>query len=230
MALHLISLALSAILSLADYITENIFPKKLRKNKKLISFSSGVAISYIILDLFPRISSIASTEGKQVFLYALLGFVALNLVEQYVCKGACKPKSHSGYHKSIHVAYFFAYNFFIGMALVNFASKGLAETLLFFVPFLLYIIVETLPQEFEFKRNALKVFYSAAPLFGALLGIYYFNFAISVFGKLLSFITGTLLYVVVREYLPSDEAEKPLYFTTGVFFYALVIFTSWSLA
>ncbi|MDP3766355.1 MAG: hypothetical protein Q8R04_07625 [Nanoarchaeota archaeon] len=228
MTFHILSLILAGILSFADYVTEHIFSKKLRKNQKLISFSAGAAISYIILRLFPEISSYALIDGRKIFLYALLGFVSLNLIEQYVYKRAGKLKSPFQYHKSIHVTYFFIYDFFIGLVLVSFALKGLTQVLLFFVPFLLYIIVEILPQEFEFKSNTFKIFYSLAPLFGTIVGINSVDFINSVFGELISFVTGTLLYIVIRESLPSDEAEKPLYFLIGVLSYTLIIFMSWN--
>ena len=229
MAFHLLSLALAGILSFADYVTENIYSKKIKENLKFISFSAGVAISYIVLNLFPEISSNALIEGKMIFLYALFGFLSLNLVEQYVHKGT-KKSNMVHYHKSLHVAYFFLYNLFIGMILVNFSSRGLAQTLLFFVPFLFYIIIKILPKEFEFKNDAFRIFYSLAPLFGAILGIAYLDFTRHVTGKLVPFVTGTLLYSVIRESLPSDKAEKPLYFMAGVIFYALIILMSWSLA
>jgi hypothetical protein len=114
--------------------------------------------------------------------------------------------------------------------LTIFASKGLKQTLLFFIPFLLYIIVEILPQEFEFRNNTFKIFYSLAPLFGAIVGINSIDFINSVFGGLISFITGTLLYIVIRESLPSDEAEKPLYFIIGILSYTLIIYMSWNFA
>ena len=229
MTFHILSLILAGILSFADYITENIFSKKLRKNRKLISFAAGVAISYIILRLLPEISSYAIIDGRRIFLFVLFGFVSLNLVEQYLYKEVGKLKHSLEYHKSIHVTYFFIYNFFIGLVLVIFASKGLMQVLLFFIPFLLYIIVEILPQEFEFKNQAFRIFYSLAPLFGAVVGINSIDFINSVFGSLISFIAGTLLYIVIRESLPSDKAEKPLYFLIGVLFYALIIFVSWNL-
>ena len=229
MAYHPLPLILAGILSLADYVTEHIYSKKVRGNQKLISFSAGVAIAYIILNLFPEISSYALIDGKAIFLYALLGFASLNLLEQYIYKGIRKARNSPKYHKILHVAYFFIYNFLIGMILVSFESKGLAQTLLFFVPFLLYIIVEILPQEFEFKNKVAKIFYSAAPLFGAFFGTSYIELVASVFGELMAFITGTLLYIIIRESLPSDEAEKPLYFIMGILLYTLIIFMSWNI-
>ena len=230
MAYHPLPLILAGILSLADYVTEHIYSKKVRGNQKLISFSAGVAIAYIILNLFPEISSYALIDGKAIFLYALLGFASLNLLEQYIYKGIRKARNSPKYHKILHVAYFFIYNFLIGMILVSFESKGLAQTLLFFVPFLLYIIVEMLPQEFEFKGGTFKIFYSMSPLLGAIFGIIYSDFTASIFGKLMSLITGTLLYIVIRESLPSDKAEKPIYFLIGILSYALIIFMAWRLA
>ena len=229
MVFHILALTLATILCIADYATEHIISEKLRKNKKLISFSSGVAISYIILSLFPEIAASALIDGKRLFLYMLAGFVSLNLIEQYIYKGIGKLKNLSLYHKNIHVTYFFIYNLLIGIVLVNFALKGLTQTLLFFVPFLLYIIVEILPQEFEFKNKVAKIFYSAAPLFGAFFGTSYIELVASVFGELMAFITGTLLYIIIRESLPSDEAEKPLYFIMGILLYTLIIFMSWNI-
>ena len=230
MTFHVLSLVLAGILSFADYITENIFSKKLRKNQKLISFAAGIAVSYIILRLLPEISSYALIDGQKIFLFALFGFVSLNIVEQYLYKEIGKLRHLLAYHKSIHIVYFFIYNFFIGLVLVIFASKGLMQVLLFFIPFLLYIIVEILPQEFEFRNQTFRIFYSLAPLFGAVIGINSIDFISSIFGPLISFVTGTLLYIVIRESLPSDEAEKPLYFIIGILFYTLVIYIGWNLA
>lgn len=229
MIFDLIPLMFAFILSTANYITEHIISEKLRKNKKLISFSAGVAVSYIILNLFPEISSYASMDGKIVFLYVLLGFISLNLIEQYVYKRAEMTKIISAYHKSIHVTYFFIYNILIGIVLAVFAYQGLKDALLFFIPFLLYIIFKVLPQEFKFQNQASKIIYSMAPMFGVFVGATYILFVKSIFGQILSLITGTLLYSVIRESLPSDKAEKPLYFLMGVSFYTVIILASWNL-
>jgi|SRR3989338_1631776 len=229
MAFQVISIILAGILSISDYITEHIFSKKLRTNQKLVSFSAGVAIAYLILNMFPEIASNALIDGNKLFLFALLGFVSLNLIEQYIYKEIGKLKKKSFYHKGIHVVYFFIYNLLVGAVLVVFAARGLKHTLLFFVPFLLYIIAEILPQEFEFRNSFSKIFFSMAPVIGAVISIYYIDLIYTIFGELISFVAGTLLYIVIRESLPSDKAEKPLYFMIGVLLYTLVIFMSWNL-
>ncbi|MEK6984436.1 MAG: hypothetical protein AABX33_07720 [Nanoarchaeota archaeon] len=229
MAFHILSLILAGIMSFVDYFTEQNHSKKISRNPKLVSFSAGVAISYILLNLFPEIASFAIIDGKRIFLYSLVGFISLNLIEQYIHKGIGKLKSRIKQHKYVHVFYFFGYNFFVGVMIANFTSKGLAHALLFFIPFLLYIIVEILPQEFEFKSPAFKIFYSMAPLFGAIFGVYNIDFAMSIFGELMALLAGTLLYIVIRESLPSDEAERPFYFIIGVLFYTMIIFMSWNL-
>ena len=192
MTFHILSIILAGILSFSDYLTEHIFSKKLRTNQKLISFSSGVAIAYIVLHLFPEISSNALIDGRRLFLFALLGFVSLNLIEQYIYKGIGKQRDLTYYRKTVHVAYFFIYNFLIGAVLVIFAAKGLKQTMLFFVPFLLYIIAEILPQEFEFKNSISKVFYSMAPVFGAVVGVYSIDFFASMYITAASFMIRSL--------------------------------------
>lgn len=228
MSFHLLSLLLASILSISDYVTEQIFSKRVMNSKKFVSFAAGAAIAYIILHSFPDIASYASIDGNEIFIYALLGFVSLNLIEQFLYKSVGKLKDISEYHKRIHVAYFFLYNFIIGAVLVVFASTGLKQTLIFFIPFLLYIIAETLPQEFAFKKTSSKIFYSLAPLFGTIIAMASLSFINSIFTRLMAFVTGTLLYIVIRESLPSDQAERPLYFIVGVLFYTLVLLMSWN--
>ena len=227
MSFHILSLILAGILSLADYITETMLSKKLRSSKKLVSFSSGVVISYIILDLLPEITSRVLIDGRKLFLYALFGFAALNLIEQFIYKEVGRGRNIPGYHKKIHIIYFFIYNFAVGLVLVNFAARGFTQTMLFFVPFLLYIVAEMLPQQFEFKSELFKALYFMAPVFGALAGIYSIDTVSSIFGELISFLTGTLLYIAIRESLPSEEAERPFYFIAGILFYTIIIYLSW---
>jgi len=150
MTFYALALVLAGILSFSDYITENFFSKQLRESKKIISFSGGVGISYVVLNLFPEISSYSLINGRAVFLYVLAGFVSLNLIEQFIYK---EVKKINSYHKGVHITYFFVYKFLIGMVLASFASEGLTQTMLFFMPFLLYIIAEILPQEFDFKKH-----------------------------------------------------------------------------
>ena len=88
---------------------------------------------------------------------------------------------------------------------------------------------ETLPQEFRFTNALSRIFYSTAVLLGSIIGLYFFEFADSVFGEMVSFISGTLLYIVIKESLPSDQSERPLYFALGAFAYSLIIFFSWGL-
>ena len=228
MAFHLLALTLSAILSISDYVTEQIFSKKVMNSKKFVSFAAGAAIAYLILHSFPDVASYALIDGNEIFIYALLGFVSLNLIEQFLYKSVGKLKNISLYHKRLHVAYFFLYNLIIGAVLVVLASSGLKQTLIFFIPFLLYIIAEILPEEFAFKKTSSKIFYSLAPLFGTIIAITYISFINSIFTRLMSFVTGTLLYIVIRESLPSDQAERPLYFIVGVLFYTLILLMSWN--
>ena len=89
------------------------------------------------------------------------------------------------------------------------------------------IASEMLPQQFEFRNELFKVLYFMAPVLGALVGIYSIAAVSSIFGELISFLTGTLLYIVIRESMPSEEAERPVYFLIGILFYTIIIYMSW---
>jgi hypothetical protein len=228
MSYHIVTLILAGILSFADYVTEQVFSKKLKQSKKLVSFSAGVATSYIILSLLPEISTYALIEGRMIFLYILIGFVGLNLTEHYIHYRIHKSDA-KGYHKQAHLGYFFMYHFLSGVVLIVFSSQGIGNAVLFFVPFLLYIVAETLPQEFTFKNTLSRMVFSLAPFFGAIIGIIKFDYIVNNFGKIIALMTGTLLYLVIRESIPNEEAERPVFFLLGVVLYTFIIFLTWNL-
>src|SRR3989344_4250879 len=76
-------------------------------------------------------------------------------------------------YSHVHLTYFFLYNFLIGILLTRVGSQGLSQALLFFVPFMLYIAVETLPKEFHLKSTMAKILYAAAPLWGAIASTFF---------------------------------------------------------
>lgn len=223
-----LGIAFAAILSVADYISEHLVPKKIMANQRMISFAAGVAVAYILLHLFPLITGLSIIKGEILFVLVLAGFTVTHLLEKYM---------HISHHRSsfldqsshIHLVYFFTYNFLIGIVLSRADSQGISDALLFFIPFLLYIVVETLPQKFHLKNPLAKVLYACAPLFGALVATFFPQLPTLsrlFYPELVSLITGTLLYIVIRQSVPSNREGRPLYFVLGTVLYATILLYS----
>ena len=220
-----LAISLAAILSAADYITEHLVPKNVMANQKVISFAAGVAIAYILLHLFPEVSVLSLSEGRFLFLYALIGFTLTHLMERFLHISHHVPKFLQDNNR-VHLIFFFLYNFIIGILLTKIAAQGKAQALLFFIPFLLYVSVEILPQQFHLKTLVGKVFYAFAPLLGAAIATIFIPvalFAAEIFAELLTMATGMLLYIVIRQTLPSNRDSSPFAFVLGVVLYAAVI-------
>jgi len=220
-----LGIILAAALSAVDYITEHLVPKKVMSNQKMISFAAGVAVAYILLHLFPQIAGLSVVKGEILFLLVLAGFTLTHVLGRYM---------HISHHRTpllkdyshVHLTYFFLYNFLIGILLTRVGSQGLSQALLFFVPFLLYIAVETLPKEFHLKGKVTKILYAAAPLWGSIASSFFPqipSFTTQHFPELISIVTGTLLYIVIRQSIPSNRESRPLYFVLGAVFYAIVL-------
>ena len=223
-----LGILLAFVLSIVDYITEHLVPKKVMANQRMISFAAGVAVAYILLHLFPQIAGLSIVRGDVLFLLVLAGFTVTHVLGRYMHISHHKSP-HMKAHSGVHLAYFFLYNFLIGILLTRIGSQGLSQGLLFFVPFMLYIAVETLPKEFHLKSTMAKILYAAAPLWGAIASTFFPQiptFTALHFPELISIVTGTLLYIVIRQSVPSNRESKPLYFVIGAALYSLVILWS----
>ncbi len=223
-----LGIGLALILSVADYITEHIIPKKVMINQKMISFSAGVAVAYLLLHLFPKIAGLSIIKGEFLFVLVLAAFTLTHVLEKYM---------HISHHKThllkeynhIHLIYFFLYNVLIGIVLTQIGAQGLTQALLFFVPFLFYITAETLPQEFHLKGTAARILYSLAPLFGALAASFFPQLptlTAQYYAELISIVTGILLYIVIRQSVPSNRRTRPFFFVLGSCLYAAVLLWS----
>ncbi len=220
-----LAVSLAAILSAVDYITEHLVPKKVMVNQQVISFAAGVAVTYILLHLFPQVAALSSIEGKSIFLYVLAAFTVTYLLQRHL---------HISHHEHIlfksnaqlHLVFFFIYHMIVGILLTEIASRGKEEALLFFIPFLMYISVEILPQRFHLRHTFAKFLYACAPLFGALVAaiIPSVRGAVSsIFAELLALATGTLLFIVIKQSMPSNRESKPIAFVFGVVLYSIVL-------
>ncbi|TKJ25891.1 MAG: hypothetical protein CEE42_06225 [Promethearchaeota archaeon Loki_b31] len=134
----------------------------------------------------------------------------------------------------------FTYHFLVGIIVVGLLAIDLITGILFFLfawfraiitnrseSHLIFTDLE-IYETFSYEDNITKKYILAfANLIGILIGIgldlIYFEYT-EMFYILFSFISGVILYTIVREVIPEKEKGKPLYFLIGFVGFTVVIF------
>ncbi|MGV9199714.1 MAG: hypothetical protein ACOC4M_12965, partial [Promethearchaeia archaeon] len=133
----------------------------------------------------------------------------------------------------------FTYHFLAGIILVGLLSLELIQGILFFIFawFRAIIYHRTEPHQVfsdldileEYKETPLKrIILASSVLIGVILSLVYIIFIsplnLEVIFILFSFISGVILYTIVREIIPEKEKGKPLYFLLGVGAFTIFVF------
>jgi len=220
----MIEILFGLLMGLVHYFSETILEKFKSHKWKFISFSAGISITYLFLNLFPRFVSGVSQENRFLFLSILSGFVIFHIIEKYIYK-----QNLSEYKRLKEVAVedsaiSFIYHFIIGMMIVSFFNKGFFEGVLFFIPVLLYTSVDTIPVD-RATSKITKAILAFSTLLGILFSIFiYKNMSGIVYLTLLGFIIGTLTFTVTRHSIPDGKKGSPLFFIFGVIIYSIILF------
>lgn len=194
--------------------------------KELISFSAGISITYIFLDLFPHFSSQVIILNEFLFFSLLIGFVTIHLIEKYVYQHLLKKqiKRNIGYINHIFSIF---YHIILGTIIFNFSQQSIEKVLLLFVPVFIYTAVSTLPVK-QHSSNRVNFLVSLSTLIGVLLAIFLFSrISPLVITSLVGFVIGSLLFSVIRHSIPIGTEGKPLYFVLGVIIYSPIVIMSW---
>ena len=222
---NLIALGLGLAVAVIHFLGENIKIPSGSRHFRLISFAAGVSIGYLFLDLLPQTYRAAERLQESVFLFLLLSFSIVHLVEKYFYQHAENEVLQQKL-KSLHTVTFVLYYFLIGCVLLDLVRGEIYHGILFIIPVALHagLIGASLAEvhgRFSphlFERIALSL---ATPL-GVLFAMW-IPFTPQVHNMVISGIAGVMLYVFVREFLPEREQGQPLFFVLGlVSFYALM--------
>ncbi len=225
----MIAWLLGAIVAAVTFTLERFFPHaKAKHSPPLVSFSAGVAITYLLLFLLPETYSGLQGAQRVVLIAALASFTLIYLLEKHIylnVEAHGKKRIHE--FKHLHLAFFFFYMVSVGATLFQLAQKGTSQALLFFAPVLLYAMIELLPEEFRFHDVGGQALYSAAPLYGVLLASLA-NFSDMIYIGLRCIVAGAVLYLVTREAIPPERRNRPWFFVLGCAVYVIAVFAVWS--
>jgi len=222
-----LALIFAIAISIAHYYAETLHLHKQRD--KIRSLAAGVLMAFLILDLFPRLFLNVSLVNNSLFLFILIGFSLLHLVEKYIYQHASKNKKLKEL-REVHAVIFFIYFTFIGILIVNITNQSPIGGLLFFIPLLFHTTIGTISMKeihSTMKENKLiRLSLSVSPLIGLLIATYFFIPPI-INHSLLALISGVLLYIITREVIPKENKGDPIDFLLGVSIYSIVIVFTW---
>jgi len=221
----LLPLGLAIAVSMTYYYSNQYSIKK-EKGKRILSFSAGVAIVYILLELFPVFTEGALGISKLVFLSIPGGFIIHHIIEKEIY-------THNRRHELIRMlsleenVFSFVYHMIIGMVIVFFIRGGLIEGFLFFVPVGLYTFLSMLPAS-PHRSRWKAIVLSSSTLIGTVLAILFWDW-IPVWFEfvLVGLAIGVLLFTVIRHHIPFGRKGRLGYFTAGFVIYSALIVLSW---
>lgn len=223
--------ALALMLALVHYFGEHINDTIADTRHHIGSFSAGVTITYIFLVLFPEMTQGTRYYGDFAFIFALIGFTAIRLIEHWVVTHERDLEEIRTDYREIHSVFLFIYNIVIGMVFYSITTTSILEGMLFFVPVLLHTAVSSISLK-ELDEDILEIpIVEIGVSLAFLIGVgvaYLFTPGSQVFHILLSLVTGTFLYLIIHDGLTTQNSA-PVSYTAGIVLYALFIVLTWML-
>jgi len=149
-----------------------------------------------------------------------------------------KIQNHINEHlDELHLYTNFIYHLLIGIILFELLTHDFITAGLFFIFALFKAITSktsndiTLFPDIKIEEEHheplyIKIIVASAALIGVLTGLIFtvvFNISMEIIFLLFSFISGVILYTIIREVLPENESGRPLYFFIGIILFLIII-------
>jgi len=223
----LLEITTASLLSIIFFFSDFILIRIKKYKKEVTSYSTGLFISYIFLSMFPELFNGINHIDITILYIALSGFIIFHVIEKQILYKT-KDKIHK--LKQLYLIDQIAFSiehFTIGFALIFFfkVSNPVFAILIFF-PLMFHIISSSLILEHLHKKihetPIKKVLHSSIILIGAIVSIF-FQVSIVSYYAIFSFVTGILLYIIIKNALPQDRTTKPIFFLSGIMSYIFLL-------
>lgn len=221
-----IAVFLATAISLVHLLGEELEEYISGYREAVVSFSSGVSISYVFVQLMPEFQRLTSDSNGLVFVFPLLGFSSIHLMEKYIEKSDVTGEAFRRDYSEIHFGFLFIYYAAIGYLFSSLTVESTVSGALFAFPIALHAAVSSfsmteMHEKFA-EKNSVKLVMSLAPLTGvAVHGMRVLP--ADGFSAVLGLVIGMFFYVVIRDSMPGEGRGKPLEYVTGVILYLAVI-------
>lgn len=184
----------------------------------LKSFAAGFSVAYVFLLLIPELSRSEHINGVNIetMSIVLIGFVAFHLSHKFVFK-ARDLRRKVTLLDEIHLVTAAIYNFLIAFSLVELVRMDLLRGLFVVAVIIMHTILSELTQA-EMQHNITNktkfVYIVAATLLGGTLGLFE-ALSMTASNIIFAFTAGAIIYIAIREEIPSDATGQPIYFVFG---------------
>ncbi len=229
MLLNIVLILLGIILFFSHFYNHKIVSIWKKYSNKIASFVAGISVAYLFLYLFPELYEGVKFLNKTLFVYVLLGFILLHIVEKQIRQSRSIEKLRLKL-KEEHSIVFFVYYFILGIILVELLNLNIVKGLLFFFIILFHSMVSSASlkeiHQKMIEKRIFKILLSVSTLLGILFGLFV-KFPQSVYFILIGFVAGALLYIVVRDVIPKESKSRLIYFIFGALLYMILIMLTW---
>jgi zinc transporter ZupT len=225
MLVEVLPFIFAVIIGITYYFSNKVDISRKSNSHKILSFSAGVSITYVLLELFPSFTEVAFSINKLLFLSILLGFIVHHLIEKEIYQ-------HNRNHELIRLLslqeniFSYVYHVILGIVLVSFTQQNLIQGWLLFIPVLSFTLVSALPSEPHIQKSK-SLFIASSTLVGVGIGWLWTSRSLGVEFFLVGLVTGVLLYTVIRHHIPFGAKGHVSYFTLGFLLYAAFIVSTW---
>jgi hypothetical protein len=231
----------------AGFVAIHLLIKRLRfidvkPRSKWLSFSGGVAVSYIFLHALPDLAAhstdLAERMGSEpvvaesiIYAVALAGLAVFYGVERQVKLSRARSREMGTGDMpeasvlSLHVASYAVFNLLIGYLLLHREEGGAWALVLYFVAISLHFVTADFGMRKDHKSGYDRWgrwVISAAVLAGWALGLAVTLSSVVIAG-LFAFIAGGIILNVLKEELPEERQSYFLPFLGGVLAYAALV-------
>ncbi len=223
---RLVPFALVLSLSAVQFLSDRISIERSRYREYLISFAAAIAITYLLFNFLPK--AYMESSGFTLFLPLITGFAFIHLLEKFFYReyaARFSIKKVRTYHDELHFLVLFIYHFVIGAVLIGLLETDLKSGLLFLPPLMMFSTIgnwslhHAYLQQIPYRRLLL----ASSTILGALFAKSSLTSPL-IETIMINFAAGVLLFIVVRESIPSPKHGKPLTFVAGIFVYTLMLF------
>ncbi len=222
-----IALIFGIILALIQYHANKMSGFYLKHRRTLSTFSAGIVLSYLVLQLLPAIYQVQGRLSKFVYLSMLGGIALVFLLDKHISRHRFKYKIRSEIREE-HAVSLFVYHILLGIAFIGF-SESFLDLLLFFIPLALFGTFSSfsIKEIYDIEREADSV---TATLSGSILIGMILATIIPVsrllYFPLLGLMAGSILYIILNDVFREPE-RKNSYFFFGILIYSAIIGLMW---
>jgi hypothetical protein len=187
-----------------------------RFHTELLSFGAGFMISTFFLEILPHLSFGEMYLGHFAFIFFLIGFVSIHLLEKFFYQRASNVDVLEKEKMEFKAAGLASYGLIIGIVIVVLFETYGDVAYFVLIPFFVrsFTITATLGHVIDNISSFNRMIQILAPIAGALLGLFLIQNKLMMY-LVFSVTMGLILYLVVRDMIPLGKEGKPIFFIIG---------------